>query len=176
MEGRKLYVLFIDFKSAFPSINHNLLLNKLYLMGVGTKFVNIVKDLYSKATVSVKLKSGISEPIRFTKGVMQGEVLSPFMFSLFIADFEEFLRSRGVRGVAIDHITKIVLLAYADDIAISADSLMDMRKILTYLKEYCELNGLEVNLKKQRLLYLEEEDIVITKNYRFLNMEIVRWK
>lgn len=46
--GGKVYVLFVDFKSAFPSINHNILWQKLYGMGCGTKFINILKDLKAK--------------------------------------------------------------------------------------------------------------------------------
>lgn len=53
MDGKKLFVLFIDFKSAFPFLNHTLLLLKKTLnLGNGTKFVNIISDFYSKACLS----------------------------------------------------------------------------------------------------------------------------
>lgn len=134
--GGKLFVLFIDFRGAFPSVTHGLLWDKLYKMGVGSKFINIMKNLYSKAKIAVKGSTGISEYTKVTLGVLQGEVLSPLLFSCFIADFEEFLKAEGIRGVSLSHLIEIILFAYADDIAIPADSKVEMKKILKALKKY----------------------------------------
>ena len=41
----KLYALFVDFKSAFPSVDHNLLWKKLTSKGVSSKIVKILSDL-----------------------------------------------------------------------------------------------------------------------------------
>lgn len=66
LEGGKLFVLFIDFKSAFPSVAHSLLWEKLYKMRTGSKFINILKNVYSKAKIAVKGFSGISDYTKVT--------------------------------------------------------------------------------------------------------------
>lgn len=117
--GAKLFVLFINFRSAFPSVSHGLLWEKLHKLGLEKKIFSILKDLYGKANIAVKGREGISVPVRVRGGVLQGEVMSPILFCLFIADFKSFLIQEGVRGVSVDHLTEILLLAYADDIAVN---------------------------------------------------------
>lgn len=150
--GGKLYVLFVDFKSAFLSLNHRILWQKLYNMGCRSKFINILKDLYSKANFSVKCEKGFTKRINITQGVLQGEVLSPALFTFFLEDLERFLISRGIRGVSLDHKTEILLISYADDIALCADSPVLMLKILKCLYEYCQLNDLELNVNKTKIV------------------------
>lgn len=78
--------------------------------------------------------------------------MSPLLFACFIADLEDFLKSEGIRGVALNHFIEIFLLAYADDITILADSKIEMKKILIALGKYCKINYLEVNLKKTQIV------------------------
>lgn len=60
--------------------------------------------------------------------------MSPLLFACFITDLEEFLKREGIRWVALNHPMEILLLAYADNIAILADSRVEMQKILNALK------------------------------------------
>lgn len=53
LDKGKLFVLFVDFRGAFPSVTHDLLWEKLYTMGTGSKLINILKNLYDKANVAM---------------------------------------------------------------------------------------------------------------------------
>lgn len=123
-------------------------------MGVSSKIINILINLYSKTTIAVKGSSGMSQYTKVTRGLLQGEVLSPLLFSCFIADFEKYLKAEGIRGVSINHLVEILLFAYADDIAILADNCVNMKKILKALKGYCLSNNLEINVKKTKTTIL----------------------
>ena len=57
-EKGKLYALFIDFKGAFDSINHQILWSKLFKIGLSTKFVKILSCIYSKANVKIRKGNG----------------------------------------------------------------------------------------------------------------------
>ena len=111
-------------------------------IGVSDKVIRVLAMLYTKATMAIKSQYDTSNPINVTKGVLQGEIFSPTLFALFISDLEEFLISKGIRGVSVSSLTEILLLAYADDIVIVADSIAMMRRILKALKKYCEINCL----------------------------------
>lgn len=134
LEKGKLFVLFVDFRGAFPSVSHILLWQKLHHIGTGSKLINVLKNLYKIANVSVKNSRGISREAQVTRGVLQGEVMSPLLFAVFLTDLEQFLKDEGIRGVSINHLVEIILLAYADDIAIPADSSINMKKTLKAIK------------------------------------------
>ena len=125
----KIYALFVDFKRAFDSVCHDKLWQKLYtLVGLSANFLNVIMNFYSKASLLVRTKQGLSDPIHITEGILQGEVLSPYLFSLFLSDLEIFFRERGVRGVAINHWRDLLFLAYADDLILLAYSPIDLKK------------------------------------------------
>ena len=54
-------------------------------------------------------------------GVMQGECLSPFLFSMFLNDLEEEFLIHDIEGIDIGLI-KLFILLYADDIVIFSSS------------------------------------------------------
>lgn len=47
--GGKIYAFFIDFVTVFPSINHELLWEKMEKVGLSRKIINTCKNLYAKA-------------------------------------------------------------------------------------------------------------------------------
>ena len=57
----KLFSLLVDFKRAFPSINHALLWHKLRKFGVSSKIINILISLYSQALMQVKIAHVLSK-------------------------------------------------------------------------------------------------------------------
>ena len=152
----KLYALFLDFKGAFNSVNHGLLWYKLSKCGISSKIINILKYLYDNAIIKVESNNNFTDPIKVTKGVLQGETLSPLLFSLFLSDLEVYLLSKGIRGVSMTHLVEILLLGYADDIVILADSYIVMKKILKHLFDYCNINDLEPNLSKSKLILFQK--------------------
>src|SRR5690348_10707891 len=112
---KKLYGLFIDFARCFPSINHHLLWKRLLDMGVSTKIVKILEDIYWKANTKIKLEGTTTTAIEITEGLLQGDTISPLLFSLFVADMDDHLISMGQDGIKVSAQTLINLLMYADD-------------------------------------------------------------
>ena len=172
----KIFTLFVDFRKAFPSVNHNILWKKLLNKGLSPKFVKIFISLYSKAQMNVKLGEEISPPVEVTEGVLQGEVLSPFLFALFLSDLLEFLESRGIRGVSVDSKEEITLLAYADDLIYFSNTAPGMQRILNALLEYCSINCLTLNPTKSKIVIFKKGGAVNAKmkfKYGTENIEVV---
>nr|XP_046485383.1 uncharacterized protein LOC124220478 [Neodiprion pinetum] len=145
-------------------------------MGVSAKYIRILKDLYGKAHIRIKTPEGLTDRIDITEGVLQGEILSPLLFILFIADMEEYFREEGLYGTSLNILTDVLLLLYADDLAIIANNKADVAKKLKILHKYCEKNGLTVNVDKSYILYCRKAG-KIPKNIKFYynakNIEIV---
>ena len=91
----KLYALFVDLRRAFDSINHTKLWRKLYDLGVSTKAINIISSLYECANMRVRAVDGHTKSYCISQGVLQGEVLSPLLFALYVSDLDNFLDKAG---------------------------------------------------------------------------------
>lgn len=179
----KVYAIFVDFKAAFDSIDHELLWHKLQGFGLSSKFLNILRSFYSQATAAIKCNDSLTPTVAITRGVLQGEVLSPLLFSLFLADLETFLLEKGCHGLSINSAKEVVLLAYADDLVLLANTPTEVNRKLTALAEYCAKFSLTVNTSKTNIVifrknrcrvpfeyfnFAENEKIKVVDSYVYL--------
>lgn len=150
-KGGKLFSLFIDFQRAFPSIPHNKLYQKLLHIGASTKFVTIIKTMYDNAKTRIKTEHGVTEEIDLTEGLLQGEVLSPILFSLYICEIENILRNSGFRGIMVNGI-EIHILCFADDMVMVAPSQEEFQGKIDALERYFKSLDLIVNMAKTKAI------------------------
>ena len=90
INGGNLCTCFIDFQKAFDSVIHEGIKYKLLKIGVGSKFYNIIKNMYSKSRSCIKVKTGLTNYIDLNLGVMQGDNLSPNLINFFINDLPKY--------------------------------------------------------------------------------------
>ena len=85
-EGGRFYCIFIDFRRAFDSINHEKLWDSLKRKGINSegKFIKIFQSMYRKLKSCVKVNEGLTEYFECNIGTRQGCISSPIIFSLFI--------------------------------------------------------------------------------------------
>lgn len=176
-KGGKLFVAFIDFVSAFPSLNQEILWNKMKKIGISDRFINICKTFYNYAAVSVVTPEGRTEFVRISKGVWQGETLSSSLFLMFINDLVEILINFDLRGSVISAGHEIQALGYADDYALFASSYIELVRKLRVLEWYCDQNCLELSVEKSKIMIFHKGNINYSKykfSYKNQNIEIVK--
>ena len=81
----KLYVAFVDFKKAFDSVNRNALWSVLRKSGVKGKLYKALRGIYDSVVACVRDKCSYSDYFDCPRGVKQGCLLSPLMFSFFLS-------------------------------------------------------------------------------------------
>lgn len=69
-----LYMVFVDYESAFISIKHEAIFKAIEKHGVPIKIINIIKETYRGDTAQVRTDK-ISGKIKIQKGVRQGDTL-----------------------------------------------------------------------------------------------------
>ena len=91
--NKKLFCAFIDYERCFDTILRDALWVKLIETGVSSKFVTMIKVIYSNVSSCVKLanNSNISDFFNVAIGLKQGEPLSPLMFILFVNDISNIV-------------------------------------------------------------------------------------
>ena len=96
---KKLFCAFVDFKQAFDTVWRNGLWTKMHFNGVSGKCLQYIQNMYKGIKSMLKINGMLSEFFNCNIGVRQGENLSPFLFSLYINDLEEFLVEKNVLGI-----------------------------------------------------------------------------
>jgi len=141
--GSNLFVCFLDLSNAFGSVPHSLIQLMLQRIGFGTRFCDIVDDMYRDATMTVKSNGLESSPIPICAGVKQGDPLSPTLFCValeyIIRNLKKKLPGSGYQWCP-GHST--FLLAYADDLALVCKSADELSKSLAELSRLADICGL----------------------------------
>ena len=153
-DSDSLFVCFVDFKKAFDSVDHPLLMKKLIANGIGGKFYKIVSTLYAKVKSCARANDRPTNFFSCSRGVRQGCLLSPILFALFLNDLNEAISSKakGVRfGEDVVH-----SLLYADDLILLAESGEDLQKQIDLLYDFTKLIQMSVNIGKTKIMVLRK--------------------
>ena len=85
-KGRgRLFACFVDLRKAFDTVPRAILFYKLLKdFSIGGNFLKVLKEIYTENKVYVKVSEGLCQPFNTTAGVLQGCVLSPLLFNMFV--------------------------------------------------------------------------------------------
>lgn len=76
--------LFIDLSKAFDTVDHDIMLKRLVNIGFSSQAVAWFKDYLSGRTQCVQFNGKRSDVLTVQKGVPQGSVLGPLLFTIYI--------------------------------------------------------------------------------------------
>jgi len=167
----KYYICFIDFKAAFDSVIHHKLYELLEKAGVDQETINRVKLLYNHAHFAVNESN--RKPINI--GVLQGSLISPILFNLYINELLILLsKELGDQNV----------YCYADDLMFVCLGKYSLGKSIRIIREWGVENNLHINPKKCAIMRVRKkinakdekekaiEGIEFKNTYKFLGIQV----
>lgn len=178
----KLYGFYIDLKAAFDRIERKSLFYKLHQIGISSKLINIIAELYDGNRVLIMTKDGVSDPIESETGVRQGCLLSPLLFLLFLNDL---LKALG-GGVRMDGV-RVKGLLYADDIILLAEDPVSLQLMINDLEVYLDQWNLILSEEKSKVMIFKKgggkpaknenwtykgQNLITCKDYKYLGITI----
>ena len=85
-------MILIDLQKAFDTIDHDILLQKLYAIGFSKHSVNWFRSYLINRTFLVNLGNAFSQPACVSSGVPQGSILGPLLFLIYINDMSQAVK------------------------------------------------------------------------------------
>ena len=77
-------MILIDLQKAFDTIDHDVLLQKLYAIGFSKHTVNWFQSYSSSRSFLVHVGNNFSQPASVSCGVPQGSILGPLLFLIYV--------------------------------------------------------------------------------------------
>jgi len=142
---KDLLLLMLDFTEAFDTIDQQKLPHIMADLGFPPQALANIKDLYTNHITSVRTPHQESLHIPITRGTLQGDSLSPFIFTIYIIPLLQWL-AVGNRGyhtgtrhaptctnTTKHHLTDI---SYADDVNILCHTLPNLKIQIDKIERY----------------------------------------
>ena len=88
---KSIVVTLLDLKNAFGEVDHRLITKTLGYHHVPQHVIEVINGLYNGFTTSIATGHFITPEIKFEKGVLQGDCLSPLLFNMVFNTFIQTL-------------------------------------------------------------------------------------
>ncbi len=150
--NRDTFCAFVDLEKAFDWVNRDLLLYSLIVNNVDGKFYNNVKTLLTNTSSCIALSNCIrTDWFDVNCGVRQGDSMSPTLFSIYINDIVQHLKTHCPTINIGD--TEINCLLYADDMVLIAEDENSLQCMLNEVYNWCIHWRLNVNESKTKVVH-----------------------
>ena len=117
---------------------------------IESNLINIFENWLSKCSSKIVWNDVLSKPVSLLSGVRQGGILSPLLFSIFVDDILNKLKSSNL-GCYINF-ECLNSYMYADDILLLANSVTDLQLMLNLCSNIFQELDLPINVEKSHCL------------------------
>ena len=172
---RSIAIAALDLKNAFGEINHNLIFQTLKDYKVDISIINLIKNIYTDYLLKVAVKDELTRAIPVTRGVLQGDPLSPLLFnicfnSLMVVVNKPQYRQHGyilsTTKSTVKHPTN--WLQFADDALAIARDPRSLQYLLDIFSAWCNWADMKIRpdkccvfaARKQNQTYIQYEPIL----------------
>jgi hypothetical protein len=149
--GRATYATYIDARKAYDTVWREQAYVRIHDAGVRGKLWRQLQAMHSNLSRRVRHPLGLTDSFPVERGVAQGAVESPWIYSSFIDGLAAELKAAGL-GVWIAGV-QIPLLMYADDVVMLAASQLELARMNEIATRFAHRNRFEFNGDKSGVMH-----------------------
>ena len=151
-------LLLVDFQKAFDSLEIPFLQRALRFFGLKNDFCNWVNLFYTDINSSITNNGHISEQFEITRGVRQGDPLSPYLFLIAVECLSAAIKFHPkINGINVDG-SEYLITQLADDTTLMLDGTEEsLNNCLDVFDKFHECSGLQVNIDKTQAIWIGSE-------------------
>ena len=132
--------IFLDFAKAFDKVDHQILLQKIKNLGITGKLYDWLAEFLSNRQQVVVLDGVMSYIAAVISGILQGTVLGPILFLIFINDINDCVNHSIIGCFADDTRASIAINSESDALLLQED--------IYNLLHWAKINNMEMHKDK----------------------------
>lgn len=150
-------VLKVDLEKAYDRLRWDFILDTLIDAGIPNSLIDVIRKSWHSSSTQILWDGSLSEPFSPSRGVRQGDPLSPYLFALCIERLSHGIStavdmglwnpiqlSRG--GPKLSH------MFFADDLIMFTEASEDqLNVVMNVLEDFCVCSGEKVNINKSAI-------------------------
>ena len=160
---------FLDLRQAYDTVPLHRLWTKLQAMRCPTYVLLLLQGLLHNCCCRIVVNGRLSMPIARKRGLLQGSVLSPWLFNIFIDDLARTIEQECCYGNAPAG------LFFADDIQLQGTNAESVQHALDITQEWVSANEMAVNISKSGHFAHQDanlkvglEELPVVSQYKYL--------
>ena len=144
-----------------------------------------IQSMYRIVKARIRNGNNVTEAFICQKGLKQGEITSPLLFSLFINELARDIIKNGRHGIQLlPDMLELFILLFADDFVLLSDTIVGLQNQLDVLARNCARLDLHVHLDKSNIVifrnggyiakrekwFYNGQNITIVNSYKYLGL------
>ena len=184
-EGERVFLGFLDIAKAYPSVWRKGMWFRLWEIGVRGRMWRVVRSLYAKCEVAVRVGGEAEDWYEEFVGLREGCVLSPLLFAIYINDLPAELERGKCGGVRMGG-RVIRCLMFADDVVMMASSAAELQRCFEAVGRFSVRWRFKFNFGQDKTAVMVRggvregerwellgRDVQVVQDYRYLGVRLM---
>ncbi|XP_026685290.1 uncharacterized protein LOC113470790 [Diaphorina citri] len=171
-KNKNLAMGWIDYKKAYDTIPHDLIIHLLRIYRVNHKIIKVCQDMMANWCTKLKISSDdMDHPVEtdlicIRRGIFQGDSYSPLLFCLCLMPLSRILNAGTMGYQLVKNEKPINHILYMDDLKLFGKNENELKMLLDLVAGYSIDIKMEFGVEKCAKAIVQRGKLVITENIK----------